>query len=389
MLTVAVLIPFLLLGHAAICVAAINRIHATSAPRWIIGTSTISVKLTLLAAASWLAFDWFVAPPTSLAGAWSALAWPARVYLVACVAAAAGPLPRWIYDRVTDRPAAVLRSNHTATFDWTAELGTEGHGPGFHDWVVRLPRNQMLQLDVNVKTLEIPRLDPSLDGLSIAHLSDLHYSGRVGRAFFDRVVEESNRLEADLVVVTGDVVDVAKCIEWIPPTLGRLTSRYGSFYVLGNHDRKVDLSVLRESLSTAGLIEMGGRWQTVDVGRGEVLLAGNELPWIAPAADLSTVPVADGPPPLRILLSHSPDQIRWARHNDFDLALAGHTHGGQIRFPWIGPLVAPSRYGVKYASGTYHEPPTVMHVSRGLSAWTPLRFNCRPELTKLVLRSAS
>ena len=67
--------------------------------------------------------------------------------------------------------------------------------------------------------------------------------------------------------------------------------------------------------------------------------------------------------------------------------LAGHTHGGQVRLPWIGAIVAPSRHGVRYASGTFFEPPTVMHVSRGLSAEKPLRWNCAPELTKLTLRS--
>ncbi len=67
--------------------------------------------------------------------------------------------------------------------------------------------------------------------------------------------------------------------------------------------------------------------------------------------------------------------------------LAGHTHGGQIRFPRIGPILAPSRYGVRFASGVFHLPPMVMHVSRGLSGLQPLRFNCPPELARLVLRA--
>jgi predicted MPP superfamily phosphohydrolase len=66
--------------------------------------------------------------------------------------------------------------------------------------------------------------------------------------------------------------------------------------------------------------------------------------------------------------------------------LAGHTHGGQICFPLIGPILAPSHYGVRYAAGTFDLPPTLMHVSRGVSGLQPLRFNCPPELAKLVLR---
>ena len=90
-----------------------------------------------------------------------------------------------------------------------------------------------------------------------------------------------------------------------------------------------------------------------------------------------------------MLLSHSPDQVYWAQQNHFDFVLAGHTHGGQVRFPWIGPIVAPSKYGVRYSAGEFQEGNTVMQVSRGISGLQPLRINCPPELTKIVLRCGS
>ena len=62
-------------------------------------------------------------------------------------------------------------------------------------------------------------------------------------------------------------------------------------------------------------------------------------------------------------------------------------HGGQIRLPFIGPIFAPSRQGVKYASGVFHAPPTVMHVTRGISGKLPLRMNCAPEMARLVLHA--
>jgi predicted MPP superfamily phosphohydrolase len=91
----------------------------------------------------------------------------------------------------------------------------------------------------------------------------------------------------------------------------------------------------------------------------------------------------------RLCLSHTPDHITWARRHEVDLMLSGHVHGGQVRLPLIGPVVVPSLYGRRFDSGTFHLPPTVLHVSRGLSSEQPLRYNCRPEVTKLVLRRAA
>jgi predicted MPP superfamily phosphohydrolase len=90
----------------------------------------------------------------------------------------------------------------------------------------------------------------------------------------------------------------------------------------------------------------------------------------------------------RLCLSHTPDHLPWARRHGIDLMLAGHVHGGQIRLPVIGSVFVPSRYGRRYDCGTFHEPPTLLHVSRGLGGEEPLRFNCRPEVTKLILRPA-
>ena len=67
--------------------------------------------------------------------------------------------------------------------------------------------------------------------------------------------------------------------------------------------------------------------------------------------------------------------------------LAGHNHGGQIRLPYLGALITPSRYGCRYAGGLYHEPPTLLHVSRGLAGTHLIRLNCPPELALLTLKS--
>jgi predicted MPP superfamily phosphohydrolase len=76
----------------------------------------------------------------------------------------------------------------------------------------------------------------------------------------------------------------------------------------------------------------------------------------------------------------------WAQQHHIDLMLSGHVHGGQIRLPVLGSVFVPSRYSRKYDCGTFFEAPTVMHVGRGLSGQHPLRFFCKPEVTRIVLR---
>ena len=191
------------------------------------------------------------------------------------------------------------------------------------------------------------------------------------------------------MVISGDIIDKRKCFPWLSTLLSRLRARHGVYFVLGNHDLRVRNEMgLRDELTRCGLIDLGGRFQVIEIRGCPVLLAGNELPWFVPAADMQHAPDRLGQRrPFRIAVAHSPDQIEWSRRHDFDLMLAGHTHGGQIRFPVIGPVFAPSRYGVKYCAGTFFSEPTLMHVSRGLCGTRPLRFNCAPELAKLVLRS--
>jgi predicted MPP superfamily phosphohydrolase len=91
--------------------------------------------------------------------------------------------------------------------------------------------------------------------------------------------------------------------------------------------------------------------------------------------------------PFRLLLSHTPDCLNEARRQKVDLMLAGHNHGGQVVLPVIGPVYSPSLSGCRYSGGTFWAPPTLLQVSRGLSGRHPLRINCRPEITRLILRT--
>jgi len=377
-----------LFGHLLLWVALFNRLHALGTPRPLTRALSLLCLVGLLAIPPGLVvvlarggFSFFPAD------GWTHIPWPIRPYLAVCWMAVPVTVFPWLWHVGLRREPRVLRAHRSQIVAMTPPPASEEHAQHF---LVRAPRNQTFSLDRSERTIDIPRLPPALDGLSIVHISDFHFTGRVGKAYFHEVVRHSNEVQPDLIAVTGDLVDKKACIEWAPEILGELRARYGVYFILGNHDVRAGAEQVRSRLAETGLIDLGGRWVQTWIREQPVILAGNELPWIAPAADLrSHPPHAGGARPLRIALSHSPDQLAWARSHDVDLLLAGHTHGGQIRFPLIGAVVSPCREGVRYASGLFHAPPTVMHVTRGVSGELPIRLNCPPEMAHLILRAVS
>ena len=381
------LILLTLIGHVCIWVALVNRVHATAIRNRMCKLMMLAGAVSTLLIPAWYVWRYPLhAMPFADREAWTT---PWRfdlLYGVACWTMAAIGILDWVRRHILARPPEVLRSHRSRLL----ELLRSPQEPASHDhdhhFLVRLPGNQILHLDIAEHGLRLHRLAAQLDRFSIVHISDLHFTGRVRKAYFQEVARICNELDPDLVAITGDLVDKPQCIEWIPDTLGTLRARYGVYFVLGNHDLRSEPARLRRTMTDCGLEYLGGRWLRIEVRGQPIVLAGNELPWISPPADLSQAPSreADGGQ-LRIALSHSPDQIEWARSNDVDLLLAGHLHGGQIRIPIIGPILAPSRRGVEYSSGVFLSPPTIMHVSRGISGEVPIRLNCPPEVAKLVL----
>jgi len=364
------------IGHFSIAVWLFNRLHAVALPRRAI---KVLEKLLLLAAAGVLVIGCFC-----LGQAY--IVWQA--YLVICLLAAAAVVPCWLIPKLREPAPAALLSNDTSFVDVTQRLGFRPlHGVETHV-LSRIPGNQLLEIAVQRKTLKLPSLPKQLDGVTIAHLSDLHMTGQLGQEFYDCVVDETNALKPDLIVITGDILEKERCLPWIKPTLGRLQARHGKYFILGNHEtRLADVAPLRRTLVEAGLTDLGSRCEILSMRSTEFLIAGTELPWFGTTPDIApeTPHSALRTPLFRILLSHSPDQFPWAKAHGFDLMLAGHNHGGQIRLPYLGALITPSWYGFRYAGGLYFESLTLLHVSRGLSGVHPIRLNCPPELALLVL----
>ena len=368
-------------GHVALWITFWNQTQGRSLPVWIVTTLSTVAKLLCGTIPVCVVAVFYFAPDTR------SLMIVARTYVVASTAVGLLGIPWTWYRRVEKKRNTrhVLKETSHVVNDTHARDQSLASANGLARLLMRVPGNQVFEIECNEKHLAIPRLPPALDGLKIAHLSDLHFTGKIARSLFNEAVDAINDMDADIVAITGDLVDDPRYLSWIPVTLGRLRARHGVYVILGNHDCKLPLAKLRLLLAEVGLFSLSGRLHFEPINGIQVVLGSNELPWITPTTDMSVCPPRDDLSQFRILLAHTPDMLPWARRFDFDLMLAGHTHGGQFRLPGFGPFVCPCRLPLEYASGSIYEPPTTLHVSRGLSGEVPLRLNCRPEVTNLVM----
>jgi uncharacterized protein len=376
------------LGHGVVWVGLNNRLHAIRIKRSHLKAISAVVHFGTLAVP--LVFAWWLYRERVPPGQWHQLLLQhptALYYVLFCIGMMIVHLPRWLYVRFVVLARARSVGQRLQTLDVAKRLG---RWPvcGWKFAVGKcVPCNHVMQVEFNEKRVPIAGLAEELAGLRIVHLSDLHLSGRVEPAFFKEVMREINLLTPDLLLLTGDVFDKVDCLAWIEEILLTVHARYGKFFILGNHDDRLsDVPAARRAIEAAGFADLGGRLQKVMIREKPVCLAGNERPWFT-AEMVESLDCQDdaAEKPLKILLSHSPDQFRWAQQRAFDLMLCGHTHGGQIQFPIVGPVVCPSWYGVRYAEGLFLENKPVIHVSRGLSGLFPLRFNCRPAVDLLIL----
>jgi predicted MPP superfamily phosphohydrolase len=247
----------------------------------------------------------------------------------------------------------------------------------------KLPRNEIAWTDTNHKTLVLDKLPEELKGFKIAHLSDVHLTGQLSHEFYMRAFDWIMAQCPDLIVLSGDIVDYDDNIQDIPVLFEQLSAPKGCYFVLGNHDRRLtDPMQVCASLSKLGWQDAGERTQIVHHGGREIQIVGNERPWFNRRIDNDPEPEGSA---WRLGIAHSPDQFTWGIERGCSLLLCGHTHGGQIRLPLVGPLVSPSMHGSKYASGVFYCDGTLMHVSRGMAGIHPLRWGCPPEVSVLHL----
>jgi predicted MPP superfamily phosphohydrolase len=244
-------------------------------------------------------------------------------------------------------------------------------------------------LDVQPVTLTLPRLAPAFDGYRVVQFSDIHMGPWMTRARLADVVGMVNAQGADLIVLTGDFVsDLSDAIaQDLIAVLRTLRAPDGAVAVLGNHDHWTDAGVIHQVIKDSGLVDLTNTVHTLDRGSAPLHLAGVDDIWEQHDrldAVLGQLP-NDG---AAILLAHEPDFADTsAATGRFDLQLSGHSHGGQVIIPFVGPPHLPY-LGRKYPLGRYQVGRMIQYTNRGVGMIPPrVRFNCRPEITVFTLRA--
>jgi len=250
--------------------------------------------------------------------------------------------------------------------------------------VSRRPR--VVEVDIPIAHLPGP-----LDGFSIAQISDVHVGPTIRRRFVERLVRRVNDLEADLIAVTGDLVDgsVRQLAAHTAP-LADLCARHGAYFVTGNHEYYSGESAWTREIRRLGLTVLKNEHVTLLHDGAVLVLAGvNDLgahhfdprQRSDPAAALCGAPANAG---ARILLAHQPGSAPAAALAGFDVQISGHTHGGQF-WPWNHFV----RFFQPFTGGLHRLKNLWVYVSRGTGYWgPPNRFGVPSEITRIRLVAA-
>lgn len=225
----------------------------------------------------------------------------------------------------------------------------------------------------------------------VALVADLHVgSPRNGVDNLARVVDRVNDLEPDLILLAGDfTIDNVVGGRFVSPEtiageLVRLDAPHGVFAVLGNHDRWLSADRVTRALQSAGIEVLENRSARVEIDGHAVWIAGVSDYWTGhPSVVDALAEVGDGDPVL--LITHNPDLFPEVP-TGVSLTMAGHTHGGQVIIPFVGPGMTPSRFGARYAEGHVVEEGRHMFVTTGVgTSRLGVRFLVPPEIASLDL----
>ena len=256
-------------------------------------------------------------------------------------------------------------------------------------------------IEISRRDVFLPGLPAAFDGFRVAQLSDIHLDQFTEPFLLRDAVNHINRLNPDAVFLTGDYVTH----ELLPKRFSigpawqcaRLLNNLqcpNRYAVLGNHDVMIGRKHVVAALSANGITVLDNAYLHIERAGGRFWLAGLDDPVAGNPDPGAAIPasIRNVPHEPIVLICHAPDYadqlLTHPAGNAVALMVSGHTHGGQIRLPFFGPLALPE-LGRKYVEGWFRMGDLQLYVNRGLgTVGVPFRFDCPPEITLLTLRSA-
>jgi predicted MPP superfamily phosphohydrolase len=253
------------------------------------------------------------------------------------------------------------------------------------------------EIDIVRHPVAITNLPTPFHDYRIVQISDIHLDEYTEPFFLERIIHHINALQPDLVLLTGDFIThgsltflagrhaIRRCAEILTTLTAPL--RYAC---LGNHDVAHDGPAVIDALQAHGTPVLVNQFIPLERNGARLWLCGVDDPGQShPDLDLTIPAKPDAPV---ILMAHEPDYaddvVAHPRGRLVDLMLSGHSHGGQIRLPFLGPIVLPP-LGEKYPEGFYRFNQMQLYVNRGIgTVGLPFRLNCPPEITLLTLHPA-
>jgi len=232
-------------------------------------------------------------------------------------------------------------------------------------------------------TLRLPTLPPELDGLRVGQITDTHMGTTYAARNLIWAIEQIERAQPELLVITGDMAGKRRSIPEIAALFRHLRAPLGVYAVPGNHDYWEGLADINAALSVVGIPLLLNQNCRLRWNGADFWLAGVDDIWDG-HLDLAAARAGIPTDAFTILLAHSPDVADEAAEHGFAVQISGHTHGGHLRLPGLGPFARP-RFGRRYMMGHYQIGAMQLYVSRGLGG-EALRLFCRPEVTIFTLR---
>ncbi|MBX3728017.1 MAG: metallophosphoesterase [Candidatus Sumerlaeia bacterium] len=256
-------------------------------------------------------------------------------------------------------------------------------------WLLRaaMPLNRAGRLRIHHRRVAVPGLSAAFEGYRVVHLTDFHIHHTMRPEWYDAIVDEALRMRPDVLLFGGDFTSRPEHVARIAGVMSRLRAPDGVWFVRGNHDFWKGSQRVTRQARAAGMRLLSNAGVVLRRGGESLTLIGLETPYVRLTAgereELRRLPHP------RLALVHTPDAFGEAAELGCVVALAGHTHGGQVRLPLFGTTLSSSTAGPLYVSGAGWWGGMLTITSHGQGAFLPLRVLCPPEIVVVELTAAS